>query len=55
MGGSQDNVFPAHAGMSLNITTATLRVTCFPRSRGDEPAASGASQLTPAFSPLTRG
>ena len=48
-------VFPAHAGMSRHHVPLLNRMSCFPRSRGDEPMPNGVEFNTLTFSPLTRG
>ena len=49
------NVFPAHAGMSLDASGQCKLAIRFPRSRGDEPYTSDPREDYLAFSPLTRG
>ena len=50
-----DQVFPAHAGMSLRVGVANVDRLCFPRSRGDEPEVREYAEELLPFSPLTRG
>ena len=48
-------VFPAHAGMSLEITGLESGIVGFPRPRGDEPVKAAAAVFQTEFSPPTRG
>ena len=48
-------VFPAHAGMSLESLSLSAGSDCFPRTRGDEPPTFKALAALTAFSPHTRG
>ena len=48
-------VFPAYAGMFLLPLRRLVQHTCFPRIRGDVPAAPKASRAAYMFSPHTRG
>ena len=48
-------VFPAHAGMSRDLTQNAVRAVRFPRSRGDEPWGREKAKAETLFSPLTRG
>ena len=48
-------VFPAHAGMFLNIVIQVAAEVRFPRSRGDVPRAASMAYSRSVFSPLTRG
>ena len=48
-------VFPAHAGMFLNVEITTITLPSFPRARGDVPSRHGADRLAARFSPRTRG
>ena len=48
-------VFPAHAGMSLQMVRDAATLKGFPRSRGDEPTPIASVICVKKFSPLTRG
>ena len=48
-------VFPAHAGMSLDVAAYKRPPGSFPRTRGDEPRIMVRSQRHNRFSPHTRG
>ena len=48
-------VFPAHAGMSLELALGEWDTGSFPRTRGDEPKGTTLSFINLKFSPHTRG
>ena len=48
-------VFPAYAGMSLELTDRAAPSGSFPRLRGDEPGAAADLPAPSEFSPPTRG
>ena len=48
-------VFPAYAGMFRTLTTLMMRMTSFPRIRGDVPVVGGDDDWSWEFSPHTRG
>ena len=48
-------VFPAYAGMILQITATTTNDTSVPRIRGDDPKMDTNITLTAKCSPHTRG
>ena len=54
-GFTQQEVFPAHAGMSRALPCCDLFRSGFPRPRGDEPNRSGRYEARYTFSPPTRG
>ena len=51
----EEEVFPAHAGMSPATNVAVEELRSFPRSRGDEPLDGVHQREIESFSPLTRG
>ena len=51
----KERVFPAHAGMSRSAGLSDIRLTGFPRTRGDEPSSYGTVIAPVRFSPHTRG
>ena len=51
----EDLVFPARAGMSPNLSVATVTALRFPRTRGDEPTSGFKSGMGEVFSPHARG
>ena len=51
----RQTVFPAHAGMFLDIRSPPPRHWCFPRARGDVPWGYSAELPNGQFSPRTRG
>ena len=50
-----DGVFPAYAGMFLNLSLEKCRCSCFPRIRGDVPRRACSIRPCYRFSPHTRG
>ena len=52
---TEEEVFPAYAGMSLVASAPVVAPLSFPRLRGDEPKYADDTVYELAFSPPTRG
>ena len=48
-------LFPAHAGVILNLCAEYLNRPSFPRPRGGDPGTLKLNEVLVAFSPPTRG